>query len=214
MTDSTSLIPQNNTKVALVTLVAIGVVTYYFYSRNGKSEKKHVRTRQVAKKKQEESGSLYADFISSLPSLPVTVSSTDEFLGNLFSTGPGSFFPSFDAFPTSLEELGEKIAPLYPNFESQLEAIKEMYASFWDFLSLEDFNLIVQETMQEDEDTDLHPEINNDAHVREGQEISHDELAFIKARKEKIRDAFAFFINVNSNEVHVDDIPTIGIASR
>ncbi|KAI8878564.1 FabD/lysophospholipase-like protein [Backusella circina FSU 941] len=88
-----------------------------------------------------------------------------------------------------------------------------MYTQFWEFLSLDDFHLVVQETMKEDEDTELHPEINQDAYVREGQEISEDEIAFVRARREKMRDAFAFFINVNANEVHVDDIPTIGIAS-
>ena len=89
-----------------------------------------------------------------------------------------------------------------------------MYSSFWDYLFLEDFRKIVKESMKEDTDTGLHPEIEQDAKVREGQDLSKDEIEYVKKRKERMKAAFAFFIGVEESEVEIEDIPNIGIASR
>ncbi|OAD02793.1 hypothetical protein MUCCIDRAFT_37692 [Mucor lusitanicus CBS 277.49] len=88
-----------------------------------------------------------------------------------------------------------------------------MYNSFWEFLSLEEFRNIVRESIQEDDDPEMHPEIEQDAHVRTGQALSEEEVQFTEARKQKMRAAFAFFIGVDEHEVEIEDIPNIGIAS-
>ncbi|KAI8347618.1 acyl transferase/acyl hydrolase/lysophospholipase [Choanephora cucurbitarum] len=115
--------------------------------------------------------------------------------------------------PSAVEDLKAKMASLYPSFENQLETIRNMYNAFWEFLMLDEFKAIVQESLEEDADPQLHPEIEWEATVREGQALSEEEVAFVKRRKQKIRAAFAFFIGVDEHEVEVEDIPHVGIAS-
>lgn len=95
--------------------------------------------------------------MASLPeSLTLIDTSSDTFLSNLFSSNSGS-----SVIPQTLEELKAKMANLYPAFENQLEMIRDMYSSFWEFLSLEEFRNIVCESLEEDSDSRLHPEIEH-----------------------------------------------------
>lgn len=211
-------------RVALAALFTVTVVgTVYYRSRYNQVDSKHHPEDKEDEQEQEEEhsltkdellaavddNSLYNDFVSSLPDTLTLDKSTDSFLSNLFS---GDYIPSI--IPISFEELKNKMAALYPNFESQLETIKNMYNTFWEWLSLQDFKKIVKESLEEDDDPVLHPEIRQDAYVREGQDLSEEEIRFAKTRKEKVRAAFAFFIGVDEHEVEIEDIPNIGIASR
>jgi phospholipase A2 len=194
-------------KVALVTLISVSVLGTVYYNKYRKSKKQDIKDTI-------DDNSLYNDFVASLPdSLTLIDTSADTFLSNLFSSSSASdYIPS--VIPQTFEELKAKMTNLYPAFENQLETIRDMYKSFWDFLSLEEFRRIVQESLEEDDDPELHPEIEQDAYVREGQSLSEEEVAFAKARKQKMKAAFAFFIGVEEHQVDIEDIPIIGVASR
>ncbi|CAO3617653.1 unnamed protein product [Mucor hiemalis] len=204
-------------RVALVTLITLSVAGTIYYRRS----KQHnlplpKKDGEEQKTKREiltatDDNSLYNDFIAALPEALTLDTSTDDFLSNLFSGNPSDYLPDF--IPTSFEELKSAMASFYPSFENQIETIKEMYNSFWDFLSLEEFKNIVQESLDEDDDPELHPEIHEEAYVREGQELSEEEVEFAKKRKARMRAAFAFFIGVDEHEVEIEDIPNIGVAS-
>ena len=208
-------------RVALVTLITVSVLgTVYYRSRYPTKPLKKTQEEQEGegqKTKNEiltsiDDNSLYNDFVAALPDLSFSDSSSDAFLSNLFSgTNALDYIPDF--IPTTFDELKQKMASLYPAFENQLETIKEMYNSFWEFLSLEEFRNIVKESLEEDDDPVLHPEIDQDAYVREGQELSAEEVAFAKLRKQKMKAAFAFFVGVEEHEVELEDIPNIGLAS-
>jgi phospholipase A2 len=211
-------------RVALAALFTVTVVgTIYYRSqynnqdnkklqqKDGEEEEEHTITKDELIASIDDN-SLYNDFVASLPHTLTLDLSIDSFLSNLFSGNPSDYIPSI--IPASFEELKEKMAALYPNFESQLETIKNMYNTFWEYLSLEDFKNIVKESLAEDDDPILHPEIKQDAYVREGQSLCEEEIRFAKARKLKMKAAFAFFIGVEEHEVEIEDIPNIGIASR
>ena len=191
MTQGPSFV-MSRSRIALATLITVSVLGSFYY-----------HTRQPDKKADKDT--LYNDFLDSLPTSVTPEDEANDFLGSLFKNAS-------DIVPSTLEEFKSKMAAVYPAFERQLEAIRNMYSSFWDYLFLEDFRKIVKESLNEDDDVILHPEIQQEAFVREGQGLSEAELEFIKRRKERMRAAFAFFIG--EDEVEVDDIPNIGIASR
>lgn len=205
-----------NSKVAFVTLITVSVLgTVYYRSRNVPTKAKDRGVTANTKKElidNVDSNSLYNDFVAALPDNLVLDRSADDFLSNLFSQNTTAYLTS--VIPTSFEELKTKLSSIYPSFENQIETIREMYNSFWEFLSLEDFRNIVNESLKEDDDPVLHPEIEHDAYVREGQELSKEEVEFAKVRKLRMKAAFAFFIGVDDNEVELEDIPNIAIASR
>lgn len=204
-----------NSKVALATLITVSVLgTVYYRTRNNNVAKDRSVTAKTKKEliDKVDNNSLYNDFVAALPDNLVLDSSADDFLSNLFSQNTSDYLTS--VIPTSFEELKTKLSSLYPSFENQIETIREMYNSFWEFLSLEDFRRIVNESLEEDDDPVLHPEIEHDAYVREGQELSKEEVEFAKVRKLRMKAAFAFFIGVDENEVELEDIPNIGMASR
>ncbi|CEG75570.1 hypothetical protein RMATCC62417_10591 [Rhizopus microsporus] len=185
----------SRSKVAIATIITVSVLGTFYY-------------RSKYKKKTKESD-IYREILESLPDTDPIKQQEDEtnnFLGNLFKNAS-------DIVPSSLEEFKSKMSSLYPAFERQLENIRNMYSSFWNYLFLEDFRKIVKESMKEDTDTNLHPEIEQDAKVREGQDLSIDEIEYVKKRKERMKAAFAFFIGVEESEVEIEDIPNIGIAS-
>ncbi|GAA5799245.1 hypothetical protein HPULCUR_004655 [Helicostylum pulchrum] len=204
-----------NSKVALATLITVSVLgTVYYRSRTVPSKPKDRSVTETTKKElidKVDNNSLYNDFVAALPDNLVLDRSADDFLSNLFSQNTSDYLTS--VIPTSFEELKAKLSSIYPSFEHQIETIREMYNSFWEFLSLEDFRKIVNESLEEDDDPVLHPEIEHDAYVREGQELSKEEVEFAKVRKLRMKAAFAFFIGVDDNEVELEDIPNIGIAS-
>ncbi|KAI8081796.1 acyl transferase/acyl hydrolase/lysophospholipase, partial [Gilbertella persicaria] len=194
-------------KVALATLISVSVLGSVYYNKY--YHKKDKKDKLDSKDKLIDDNSLYNDFVASLPEATMLIDNTpDNLLNKLFTS---SFYTEY--MPSTFEELKTKMSSLYPAFEHQLEVIRDMYKSFWEFLSLEEFKAIVQESLKEDDDPELHPEIEWEAHVREGQELSREETEFVKRRKQKMRAAFAFFIGVDEHEVEIEDIPNIGIAS-
>ncbi|KAI7898671.1 acyl transferase/acyl hydrolase/lysophospholipase [Cokeromyces recurvatus] len=204
----------NKSKLALATLISISVLGTVYYKRKRRGYRDSKDNRIDPKDKLIDNNSLYNNFVASLPTsflLIETSSAADTFLNKLFSSiNPANYQ---QIIPTSYEELKAQIASLYPTFENQLEAIRDMYHSFWDYLTFEDFRNMAKESMKEDNNPNLHPEIQHNAYVREGQELSEEEIKFAKTRKQKMKAAFAFFIGVNENEVEIEDIPNIGIAS-
>lgn len=62
------------------------------------------------------------------------------------------------------------------------------------------------------EDLDVHPEMAWDATVRVGTDLCADELAFLRARKSKMRAAFAELVGVHEREIDLRDLPIISIA--
>lgn len=53
------------------------------------------------------------------------------------------------------------------------------------------------------------PEITQQATVRRGLDLCHEETSYLSTRKAKIRDQFAKYMGENPADVHSDDIPTI-----
>ncbi|KAI9030730.1 acyl transferase/acyl hydrolase/lysophospholipase [Phycomyces nitens] len=113
----------------------------------------------------------------------------------------------------SVEEINQKMNELYPTFASQFDTLRESYENFWDFLTMEDFRKLLDDIVREDQDESLYPEVGKDAMVREGSSLSKEEKMFVKARKEKQRQAFAKFIDVDPWEIELEDMPVVGIAS-
>lgn len=136
--------------------------------------------------------------------LPFTIDdiqeTTNSFVNTVFNT-------QFFGVDSALEDL-------YPKFERQIENLKESYTWFWNFLSLDEFRAVIDETRKEDADASLNPEIEWEARVRRGTGLSQEEETFLAARRARLCAAFATFVGVNPDEVHPDDVPIVGIASR
>jgi cytosolic phospholipase A2 len=58
-------------------------------------------------------------------------------------------------------------------------------------------------------DSTIFPEVEKVAQVRRGLDLCPEELGFLKKRKVKTRDAFAKYLNLNVEDVHPDDVPTV-----
>ncbi|CAG8781137.1 19512_t:CDS:2, partial [Dentiscutata erythropus] len=58
-------------------------------------------------------------------------------------------------------------------------------------------------------DPKLYPELNWYATVGKSNELCEDEKKFVHDRKTHIREAFAKYVGVEVDEIHLDDIPTI-----
>ncbi|CAG8500128.1 9661_t:CDS:10 [Paraglomus brasilianum] len=58
---------------------------------------------------------------------------------------------------------------------------------------------------------EANPELERVAYVRQGNELSEEEIKFVEIRKRKARESFAKFIGVDPSEVHEDDIPVIAV---
>ena len=89
---------------------------------------------------------------------------SDDFINTIFNTMPDWTVTTEDL--PSLEELTERMTNLYPAFASQMESMRQTYEQFWNFLSMDEFRRIVEESQREDLDASLHPEIMLDAEVR------------------------------------------------
>ncbi|KAI9488138.1 acyl transferase/acyl hydrolase/lysophospholipase [Zychaea mexicana] len=134
---------------------------------------------------------------------------SDEFIGAIFHSLPDW---STDDLP-SLEALTERMTNIYPAFASQMESVRQTYEQFWNFVSMDEFRRIIEDSRREDSDESLHPEIAFDTQVRMGTELSNEEKKFIAARKNRQRNAFAAFIGVDADQVDPRDVPVVGIAS-
>ncbi|KAJ2964089.1 hypothetical protein NQZ79_g933 [Umbelopsis isabellina] len=113
----------------------------------------------------------------------------------------------------SLDNITGKMSQLYAEFPNQINSLRESYNRFWDMLTMDDFRKMIDEIREAEKDPSIHPEITRDASVREGNELSKEEKAFIEARKQRMVKKFAKFIGVSEDEVHIDDLPVVGVAS-
>ncbi|KAI7868007.1 acyl transferase/acyl hydrolase/lysophospholipase [Spinellus fusiger] len=112
-----------------------------------------------------------------------------------------------------MKEIQQKVNRLYPSFSSQLDIFRETYNDIWKYLSMGDYLKILKEFEEDYHNKKVYPEVDKDAVVRQGSDISVEERHFLIARKEKQRKAFAHFIGVNSHEIESEDMPIVGIAS-
>lgn len=62
---------------------------------------------------------------------------------------------------------------------------------------------------KEIQDSAIFPEVSKTATVRQGPDLCPEELAFLEKRKLHTRDAFAKYFNLDPNNVHPDDVPTV-----
>ncbi|KAI9271702.1 acyl transferase/acyl hydrolase/lysophospholipase [Phascolomyces articulosus] len=224
---------------SLVVITAVTVcviVTLDYQRRRHKRQLQHTTTRQLPSKKkqeelankeeapnddneqdkqdqEEETNAIETWLIENFQTWQNT---SDEFISNIFNNMPEWTTPDWITtpdIPTSLEDWTEKMTQLYPAFESQLESMRETYEQFWNFLSMDEFRKIVEESRREDLDATLHPEITLDAEVRMGTELPDEEEKFRIKRQTWQREAFAKFIGVDPKQVDPRDIPIVGIAA-
>ncbi|CAB4407718.1 unnamed protein product [Rhizophagus irregularis] len=74
------------------------------------------------------------------------------------------------------------------------------------------FDNLRENVLKKTNDKSVNPEIEWDAEVRKSNELCEDEKKFLKERKEFIKEAFAKYVGVGIEEIHVDDIPVIAFA--
>jgi phospholipase A2 len=70
---------------------------------------------------------------------------------------------------------------------------------------------LADEIWHEAHDVEINPEIAWDASVRIGQELSREEKAFRRKRKEYTTAALAKYLGLEETEVHPDDVPIIAM---
>ncbi|KAK4543636.1 hypothetical protein LTR36_005281 [Oleoguttula mirabilis] len=58
------------------------------------------------------------------------------------------------------------------------------------------------------------PEVESIAVVRRGLELCPDEQAFLAKRKTRARDSFAKYLGLKSEDVHLEDVPTVSFGGR
>ncbi|KAI9273032.1 acyl transferase/acyl hydrolase/lysophospholipase [Phascolomyces articulosus] len=137
--------------------------------------------------------------------------SVDDLISQVFSTGDGNT-PSIKI--PNRKDFEETVEKLYPGLAAQLNTMRESYARFWDFLTMDEFRQMVEMAEKETMDTKCHPEVALDATVRYGSgTLCDEEVFFIEARKKKQKEAFARFIGVPVHDIELEDIPVIGIAA-
>lgn len=59
------------------------------------------------------------------------------------------------------------------------------------------------------QDPAISPEVLKEATVRRGLDLCSEETPFLEKKKLHVRNAFAKYFNLKSDEVHPDDVPTI-----
>lgn len=77
-------------------------------------------------------------------------------------------------------------------------------------LSMEPGSL-AEELWKDAHDAGMHPEIRYTAKVRVSNELCDDEKEYLNRRKEKTRAALAKYLDLNINDIHPDDVPTIAM---
>lgn len=88
--------------------------------------------------------------------------------------------------------------------------VKEQFQDVKTDVSIVKAALSVEHTITNDlKDPQKFPEVAYVAEVRTGPDISAGEKAFLYDRKIHIRNAFAKYMNMNPNDVHPEDVPTI-----
>jgi phospholipase A2 len=72
-------------------------------------------------------------------------------------------------------------------------------------------SISVESTAKRDlKDPTRFPEVNHVAEVRRGGGLSHEEFEFLHARKMHAGEHFAKYLDLDTQDVHIDDIPIIG----
>ncbi|ORZ23784.1 acyl transferase/acyl hydrolase/lysophospholipase [Lobosporangium transversale] len=105
------------------------------------------------------------------------------------------------------EKIGEEIIGRVPTLADYFAAIDAIRTE----LQLGDGSLY-QTIVTNMQDSSKNPEIQLDATVRQGNDLCPQEVAFMAARRRKMRKAFAKFIGVKESEVHENDIPVVALA--
>src|SRR5581483_11254450 len=77
---------------------------------------------------------------------------------------------------------------------------------------VESFDKLKESVSKNMKDKSINPEIEWDAEVRQSNELCDEEKKFLNERKEYIKEAFAKYVGVGVEEIHVDDIPVIAFA--
>jgi cytosolic phospholipase A2 len=91
----------------------------------------------------------------------------------------------------------KKVKPAFPEAIADIGFIKDVFTTE---------SLIYKDSR----DVSRFPEIEQVAHVRQGQDLGPEEKAFLEKRKMYIRDHFAQYLGLDPEEVHPDDVPIIG----
>ncbi|KAK8434527.1 acyl transferase/acyl hydrolase/lysophospholipase [Phyllosticta citricarpa] len=70
---------------------------------------------------------------------------------------------------------------------------------------------LAEEIWNEAHDPEINPEIVWDARVRVSSDLCEEELRFLERRKLHLRQALARYLDLDENEIHPDDVPTIAM---
>ncbi|KAK5220110.1 hypothetical protein LTR72_007641 [Exophiala xenobiotica] len=70
---------------------------------------------------------------------------------------------------------------------------------------------LADDIWKEAQDPSINPEILWNATVRVGNDLGRDELNFRRKRKEYVTKALAKYLEIDENEIHPDDVPTIAM---
>lgn len=125
----------------------------------------------------------------------------------LYYSGHGHAGSHDEQNPTTDRGIGSSSTGTAGGFRDHIKGfvkeIKPTVQSAINFFSLE------SRLSKELNDPNRFPEITQQATVRKGLDLCPDELSYLTARKNRIRDQFAKYMGVNPSDVHPDDIPTI-----
>lgn len=78
-----------------------------------------------------------------------------------------------------------------------------------DVKTVASFLTLEHKVTQDLSNTTRFPEIAHQAVIRRGLALCPEEKAYVAARKLRVRDQFARYMNCDSAQVHPDDVPTI-----
>lgn len=70
---------------------------------------------------------------------------------------------------------------------------------------------LADEIWREAKDPKINPEVEWDAHVRQGTELCDEEKAFLKRRKKHTKKALAKYLEIPESSIHDDDVPVIAV---
>ncbi|KAM0791782.1 hypothetical protein ACM66B_004045 [Microbotryomycetes sp. NB124-2] len=137
-------------------------------------------------------------------------SSSSGLLSSLSSSLPTI---STDTFKIELPGL-----PSLPSFGSTVKSWTKSLSEWTDKLRLLQDELtgekgsLISNVLDRGKDVKENPEIQWDAKVRLGNDLSMVERGFLRARREAVKPAFCRLTGLSEDEVHIDDIPLVAIA--
>ncbi|KAK4050682.1 mRNA decay protein [Microbotryomycetes sp. JL201] len=137
-------------------------------------------------------------------------SSSSGLLSSLSSSLPSI---STDTFKFELPGM-----PALPDFGSTVKSWTKSLGEWTDKLRVLQDELtgekgsLVSNVLERGKDVNENPEIQWDAKVRLGNDLSMVERGFLRARREAVKPAFCRLMGLSENEVHIDDIPLVAVA--